>query len=900
MSLTDPEILEEFVVESVEHLTDVENQLLQIEEDGENIDDNLVNTVFRAVHSVKGVSGFLGFDNISSLAHRLENVLNLIRNRQLVPIKSIIDRMLSAADDLKKMIGDAEVSNEADISEHLSWLDEILASANTHTANAPFVPPAVTSAPPKPAPAEPTATAEDQQVSNEPTSPVLVNKKSTVVEKLTKPERVPLRPGTNPTENYIRVSVNTLDQMMNLAGELVLNRNRLLQFVGSCQDSRIESVSAGIDQVTSKLQEAVMQTRMQPVGTVFSRFRRIVRDLSAKLGKNCELDIEGSDVEVDKSVIEAIGDPLTHLIRNSVDHGVELPSVRAKRGKRTKARIRLAAYHQGGKVRIDIDDDGGGIDTKRLIESVVSRNLMTVEEAEELSEREAMELVFHPGLSTAAAVTELSGRGVGMDVVRTNIEKFGGSVEIESEHLQGTTIRIVLPLTLAIVPSLIVSFGKQFFAIPQVNIRELVRVPMEERNDRIKTIKGVEVLRLRGELLPLIRMAEALRLKDPPVPYDAKLEIQPTNIVILESGQTRYGLVVQNMEDSEEIVVKPLGRHLKSCPSYAGATILGDGHIALILDIAGIASKAHITSSKAKESEPDFDPKLERLDQQSLLLFANHPSEQFAIPMGLVSRIERVRADQVELIGNQEVIKYRDGILPLMRVEQAISSMPTEMNNKLNVIVIALAHREVGLVASEIRDIKDVAMNLDPASLPERGVMGTLVINKVATRILEILDMVRTVHPIWIPEQEFCTNSHRTGRTKKILFSEDSTFFRNYLGNYLIELGYDVVDVENGFIAWEYLLKHHDEVGLVLTDIEMPALNGFELCQRIRQTPNVQHLPVIALSALADDDALRRARQVGFDDYLVKVDRGKLCESIKQLMSKSNDHHCQVLELAEV
>ena len=922
MSATDPEILEEFVVESTEHLADVENQLLQIEKDGADIDSDLVNTVFRAVHSVKGVAGFLGFDKINTLSHRLENVLNLIRNRQLVPTKPIVDGMLNAADDLRNMIADAENSNDVDISDHVALLDKIAAMDSSDTSDSPPAEQPASSeseateqTTPQP-PSEsnettPTESAtqnvpENAEPANKPSAPVSASpdsvtaSKAPTVAKKKKSEGSTSKEGAKPTENYIRVSVGTLDQMMNLAGELVLNRNRLLQFVGSSKDTGIEAVSAGIDQITSELQEAVMQTRMQPVGSVFNRFRRIVRDLSAKLGKTCDLEIEGSDVEVDKSIIEAIGDPLTHLIRNSVDHGVELPDVRTDRGKKPTGRIRLAAYHQAGKVCIDIADDGGGIDTRKLIDTVVSKGVMSAEDANNLSKREAMELIFHPGLSTAAAITDVSGRGVGMDVVRTNIEKLGGSVEIESELHKGTTIRIVLPLTLAIIPSLIVSFGKQFFAIPQVNILELVRVPAKERTNRIGKIKGAEVLRLRGELLPLIRLGDALELNDLEEDKQVDEEKQPINVVILETGQTRYGLVVEDMDDSEEIVVKPLGRHLKACPSLAGATILGDGNIALILDIAGIASKSQVTASRDHENEIDGVLRSELIDHQTLLLFANHPSEQFAIPMDLVSRIERIRTDQIEIIGNQEAIQYRDGILPLLRVEQAISSTPAETDGKLNVIVFEVANREVGLVAPEIRDIKDVEMKLDPVTLRERGVMGSLVIDEVTTRILEILDFVRQVRPEWIPDEEADSAIAQEGVPEKILFSEDSPFFRKYVGEFLSDLGYDLVSVHDGSVAWEYLLDHHEEIGLVLTDIEMPELDGFELCKQIRENPTLRHLPVIALTTLANDDALQRGREVGFDDYLIKVDREKLCTSIKRLLGQSSKIETPEPELVEV
>ncbi|MGW8257841.1 MAG: chemotaxis protein CheA, partial [Thermoguttaceae bacterium] len=496
MPLDNDQLIAEFVVESREHLADIENQLLAIEAAGENIDVDLVNKVFRAVHSIKGAAGFFGFTTLGQLAHDSENVLNLIRNRQLVPDKANIDVLLRASDTLRNMLDKIDESNDVDILEHVTALQKIIVGNKAPDAaqsSAPAAPQAATPSPTSQNDTEPcTSQAESDPdvTAHSDNSAECDQSEQTATQKPDQPApQVDLQPERrNPkvpdrrsaetagrrstdvapqvsvaADANIRVSVSVLDSLMNLAGELVLARNQLLQTVDS-NDRGLDSVAARLDQVTSELQEAIMQTRMQAVGTVFGKFPRVVRDLSNQLGKQCRLILEGEDVELDKSVIESIGDPLTHLIRNSVDHGIEAPEVRANAGKSSQGTIVLRAFHQAGKVNITISDDGGGIDVAKLKDKAVRNGVITAEKAANLGDREALRLVFHPGLSMAEKVTAVSGRGVGMDVVKTNIEKLGGAVAIETTVGRGTTINIRLPLTLAIIPSLIVRSGGNRFA----------------------------------------------------------------------------------------------------------------------------------------------------------------------------------------------------------------------------------------------------------------------------------------------------------------------------------------------------------------------------------------------------------------------------------------------------
>jgi len=671
MSIEDDEILQGFIEESLEHLSDIENDLLAIEEGGADIDVELVNKVFRAAHSIKGGAGFMGLSVIQDLAHAAENVLGLIRSSKLIPNPDIINVLLLAADELQHLIEDVSNSNSVDISRHTSALNIIYEGGEAPPSGpkperaaavapppekaATVVPPPVAAAP-EPVSPEPEPLAEiDESLVDEAGDEEQAEEHeddldalSAVSSEATGTARVRRTSEPQKIDTSIRVTVSLLDQLMNLAGELVLSRNQLLQTITSGDVRNAEAVGQRIDLVTSELQEAIMLTRMQPIGNVFNKFPRVVRDLSKKLGKQIDLTIVGKDVELDKTIIEAINDPLTHLIRNSVDHGIEAPDDRRKKGKDIRGLIVLKAYHAAGQVVIEISDDGKGLDGNMLAEAAVKKGLITSDQAKVMSEKERINLILLPGFSTAKKVTDVSGRGVGMDVVKTNLDQLGGSIEIESEVGRGSTISIKLPLTLAIIPCQIVMTGGERYAIPQVNLEELLRIPAAKVKERVERVGDAEVVRLRGNLLPLIRMAEVFDIEPtyfdpvqeetrmdrrrniadrrskstplfkeedapPPEPRDNAHELQrkakerrlsassALNIVVVSTGAMKYGLIVDRLHDSEEIVIKPLGRHLQQCQGYAGATIMGDGRIALILDVSNIARMAGLTSLDGSE-----------------------------------------------------------------------------------------------------------------------------------------------------------------------------------------------------------------------------------------------------------------------------------------------------------
>lgn len=863
MSFDDPALLAEFVTESREHLADVEGQLLEIESGGADIDVDLVNKVFRAIHSIKGAAGFMGLTRINELSHALENVLGKMRTKELAPSSTIIDVMLKAADALSGLINDVENSNEVDVAHHIVLLNEINdGPSEAVTIEADTTPETI----------------------SKPEDHIPIHEATPIVEEKA-PVEAPTPSRTPHVESSIRVPVGVLDRLMNLAGELVLGRNQLLQTVSNVESSGMQAVAARMDQVTSELQEAIMQTRMQPIGNVFNKFPRVVRDLSAKLGKHCQVVMEGGEVEVDKTIIEAIGDPLTHMVRNSVDHGVEMPELRMKNGKEATGTITLRAYHQAGKVRIDICDDGGGIDTNRLKNKAVSKGIITAERAAQMSERDAVWLIFHPGFSTAEKISDVSGRGVGMDVVRTNIEKIGGAVDIETKLGTGTTVQITLPLTLAIIPSMLIRSNTRRFAIPQVNIVELVRVRASEANQRISKVKGAHVLRLRGALLPLVELDEVMNFHQ--AGTGLGFGDKARQIVVVESGQFRYGLVVDEIDDSEEIVVKPLGRHLKSCTCLAGATILGDGHVAPILDVSGIAAKSdlrtHEQETQKAESGEDSYQKGER---QSLLMFSNSPRDLFAIPMSLIARIERIRTEQIDTIGGQALLQYRGTSLPLLDVGEFIKAQPRPETQHVHVVVFQIQGREIGLIAADLNDILDIYVEIDGNTFREPGVAGSIVVEDKTVRVLDLYELALASHPKWF-EDKPKAHVHVEEEPYHILLVEDSSFFRKQAKEYLVSEGFHVVDVEDGQAGWDLLTSGEEHIDLVITDIEMPRMNGFELTRKIKTDPHLQVLPVIALTSLASDEDQQTGREAGVDDYQIKMNRERVMAATWRLLTQN-------------
>jgi len=542
--------------------------------------------------------------------------------------------------------------------------------------------------------------------------------------------------GSDKRADTIRVSLALLDKLMNLAGELVLGRNQMRQLLESSKQSGVKEVLQGLDLVTTELQENIMNTRMQPIRVLFDRMPRLVRDIAQRLGKRVELETSGGDVELDRSIVESIADPMTHMLRNALDHGLEDPQGRAVLGKSEVGRVWVSAYHECGRVVIEVRDDGRGIDPERVKEAAIARGAISREQAAALSEKDAIALIFEPGLSTADEISDLSGRGVGLDVVRTNIHDLGGQIDVVTAIGEGTTLRIHLPLTLAIIPSLIVSVSGERFAVPQVNVVEVVRLKSEA--EQVERIRSTEVLRLRGDLLPLVRLASCLAI---PVVEEPKRK--RANVVVLRSGSHLFGLVVDELHDNEEIVVKPVSAHLADCGWYAGATILGDGRVAMILDTIGIAKRAQIrfeqvADERARRASAEATPAMRVAKRRSLVVFANSVDERFAVPLADLLRLERVDKSAVEWVGEKPFLKHRGRAIPLVHLEDVLPVGGDSAEcDEFFVLIPRLAGVEAGIVAARIVDTLESDAQPDATQLHAPGLLGSAIVDDRLTLFLD-------------------------------------------------------------------------------------------------------------------------------------------------------------------
>jgi two-component system chemotaxis sensor kinase CheA len=896
VEFADADLIAEFVVESQEGLAGIEQQMLTIEAGGFDVDLELINSVFRTMHSIKGTAGFLGLTTIGTLAHGLEEVLNHMRNREIVSSTELVSQVLEAADFMKGLIDAAETSNNADVAPFVDRLrrfrpaaaspakeDEISQSTGD-----------VSQSQPEPTPAaaplsdavrefliecyenlevmdrdlmaleqEPTAknllrgifrtmhtikggagflglsrleqlahAAESLlgklrdgalPISSEvigvllttvdkcraglklletqgndvgfeceidvkqllaaercesatkayaasidkidpdriakpnssalksPKSVVTMASTSRIAETESKPDAVAKvtdiaeKPAISAGDSTIRVDVALLDKLMTRVGELVLARNQILQHAGRIDDAEFISTAQRLNLITTELQEGVMKTRMQPIGNVWAKFPRVVRDLASQLGKQVRIEMEGKETELDKTIVEAIKDPLTHLVRNSVDHGIESPEARRVAGKVEEGCLLLRAYHEGGQVNIEITDDGAGLNLDRIRKKAVEKGLIGAEQAARMSEREATQLILLPGFSTAEQVTSVSGRGVGMDVVKTNIEKIGGTLDVQSRAGQGTTVNIKIPLTLAIIPALIITNDGDRYAIPQASLLELVRLDENESKDGIEYIHGAPVYRLRGKLLPLVYLSERLGLSsDAYSCRQARADGDSVNIVVLRADERQFGLIVDKVNDTEEIVVKPLGKQLKGIAEYAGSTIMGDGGVALILDVKGLAVATGL-NAELHRRVADVERAAVVRNLQTVLIVDVGDKRRFALPTSMIDRLERISTSIIEQAGGQEVIQYRGAVLPILRLAEVLDGdvAASASDEELQIIVYRDELFGFGLAVNRIVDIAEAELPPSKATPKDGFALGSIVVQGHVTDVLKLSEIGR-------------------------------------------------------------------------------------------------------------------------------------------------------------
>ncbi|UDY24091.1 chemotaxis protein CheW [Nocardioides sp. Kera G14] len=740
----DAEIIAEFLVESHENLDQLDQDLVDLEQHPASRE--LLSSIFRTIHTIKGTSGFLAFGRLERLTHVGETLLSKLRDGEMTITPVIGDALLTMVDTVRALLDviertGADSDPAVDVDPVAARIQAILdgevdvragAVASAITAGEPgrsaaeaTDSPAVKPEPePEPEPAEPDAEPEP-----EPAEPAEAEWDGVERRSAEPAEEADGSERRSAVDSSIRVDVDLLDNLMQLVGELVLTRNQILQRANGNDDVELVRASQRLDLVASELQESVMKTRMQPIGQVWSKMPRMVRDLSHQLGREVDLQMDGHETELDRSLLEALKGPLTHLVRNSMDHGIELPADRVAAGKPRMGKLLLRAFHESGQVVVEITDDGKGINPQKIADVAVERGLITRDQASRMDSKEIVNLIFRPGFSTAAEVTNVSGRGVGMDVVRTNIERIGGSVDVISEVGKGSTVRVRIPLTLAIIPALIVGEGEERYAIPQANLVELVRIEGENLARDVEELAGGPVLRLRGRLLPLVSLTEALGGPRP--------ETDALTVVVLQSDDIRFGLCVSEVHDTQEIVVKPIGRQLKSLTMYAGAAIMGDGRVALILDVSGVADTQKIGAVQSDLVEPKSkDDDAEGM--AALLVLEVSAGRRAALPLSSVARLEEFSLDRIERSGGFEVVQYRDGILPLVRLASAIGLPDTSTHSEqLSVVVHELDNRSVGIVIDRVLDVVDT--HIVPTETGRRpGVTGSAIVQEHVTDLVDL------------------------------------------------------------------------------------------------------------------------------------------------------------------
>ena len=915
------QLINDLLIESFEGLDGFDRDLLVLESGSSH--PEILNRIFRVIHTIKGTAGCLGLQKIEKVAHVGENLLSLLRENQLAVTGEIISTLLAYADVLREMLRCLEANRTEGDKDYTDLLNRLVALQNPTAepaksaaafpaAPVPGKPATKESAPasqgwgmfddhpsPEPAPASaapapvpPAATGNGWGLFGDEAQPAAVHEavSPAAPPPPNPPTAAPAASSAPPagepaargsiSESAIRVDVGQLDRLMNLVGELVLARNQIAQHITGSRDSGLLAVAQRLNLITSELQEGVMKTRMQPIDSVLSRFPRIVRDVAGELGKQVRLELAGRQTELDRTIIESIKDPLTHVVRNSIDHGIETPERRVAAGKAATGLLFIRAYHEGGQVNIEIADDGGGINTDRVKQKALDKGLITPEQAARMTDREACALIFLPGLSTAEKITNVSGRGVGMDVVKTNIERIGGSVDIQSDPGQGATIKFKIPLTLAIIPALVVTSGGERFAIPQVSLLELVRVDGASGQTGIERIFDAPVYRLRGKLLPLVylnqtlagdgghqpagdgcshpshsgdtgevflkardahrawvgrlrqvldgrktmtieeagshrlcllgkwiyseglkdygdlaevraleqaheqfhnRVREIVALKNANESAKAEerlleltalsarvldclvnaekrvLESQSVNIVVLQADGRQFGLVVDAVNDTQEIVVKPLGKQLKSITCFAGATIMGDGRVALILDVLGLAQHAAVLAESrgmTAAAEMQSDGKALN-DRQTLLVFEAGLNSRFAMPLSQAARLEEFPRPKIEHCGNRPVVQYRGSILPLIDVAEQLgrSAVVPDGDGPLQVVVFAENGRSVGLVVGQIIDIVEESVTAQRHGQAP-GILGSALVSGRVTDLLNVREVIEGASPAFFSAAE--------------------------------------------------------------------------------------------------------------------------------------------------
>ncbi|WGL59129.1 chemotaxis protein CheW [Pigmentibacter sp. JX0631] len=932
---------QEYIEECQEMLERISSSLNEIQKNG--LQEELLASIYRDIHTIKGSAQLFGFLRIGQFAHALETCLDPVRKEKLPFSKELIDCIFTGIDfmqiallSIKSIKKEPEQSKELDklliqffnsiemnfiktqplIKEVLLIADkpqtlgnninltervgQVSSNKGENTGFGFFGDdlPKVDSGNvnlKKSSGSDLQIAKKEEQIQKNSQNTITSNENKEI-------KKVVVEDNVNET---IRVQVVLLNSLMNLVGELVLIRNQLLQHAKENDENQeFLKMSQRLNILTAELQTEVMKTRMQPIGNILTVYSRVVRDLSRELDKKIELQLHGVETELDKTVIEAVKDPLMHIVRNAIDHGIETIEERKKLGKKETALIQIKAYNENGLVIIEVIDDGKGLDIKRIGEKAVEKGFATIEQLAKMTEKEIQMFIFYPGFSTAATVSNISGRGVGMDVVKTNIEKIGGIVDLFSTQGQGTTVVIKIPLSLAILPALIVKANEQKFAIPQTKLVELIMIDGTEQNsEKIESLQGNMVFRLRGKLIPIISLSEVLFSKKVDLSI---IEKSIANVVILNADNFLFGLIVDDIDDSADIVVKPLTQFLKELKVFSGASIMGDGTVALTLDVLGIAARAHISLENSEEKKATLiKSKISNYyhhDSSEYLLIDVGAPGHYAVPLTLVNRIEEFEQTAFEFSGEQKVIRYRESLLPIFSLPQFLN-LQFEMPNKIEttripIIVVKKGQNFYGIEVNAVHDIIEVTSKINQSIKDRLGILGTITTDNNIIVVADILNMIEIlkekiqVGHVKKPDeindevQEKDLKSQRINC--RILYAEDSSFFRNYVKTVLEDAGFIVDTAFDGANALEILEKApKNHYCFVLSDIEMPQMDGLELARRVKGNNSLSHLPMMAITTKFGSKDIEEGKKAGFLNYMEKLNAEKMVKEIDKIVLKT-------------
>jgi two-component system chemotaxis sensor kinase CheA len=875
------ELLKDFLTETTEHIEGAETQLVHFERNPS--DASLITSIFRLVHTIKGTSSFLGLERLERVGHAAESVMGMLRDG-VPPTQHSVTLILAAIDRIKTIIeeigahgseppgDDSEIINALEAYYAAGSEAAATASAGAHTSVAP-------------APVEVAAPVAVAVVASAPAAPIAVEKAPEPVAAIkeaakSEPAAAPqskegrAQGGSTANQESIRVSVDTIERMMQLVSELVLSRNQLLELARHREDDAIKTPLQHLSTLTSDLQDAVMRARMQPVGRIYANLPRLVRELSTSLGKSIDLITEGADTELDRQLIEVIRDPLTHLIRNCADHGIERPDERLAKGKPERGEIRVSAAHEAGQITIDIADDGKGLDTERIKKKILSQGLATEQDLRNMSNEEIYRYIFEPGFSTAQVVSNVSGRGVGMDVVRSNIEAIGGSVTLSSAEGKGSRFSLRIPLTLAIAPALIIEVAGQRFALPQTSVVEAVSLG-KNYNDLIQNVQNALVLKLREEVIPAVELRDVVGLG-----AGASNEESDKLAVVMRVGTDSFCIIVDGVADIQEIVVKPLSASLSHLKVFSGHTILGDGSVVLILDPSGIGANLGIEKSTEKKRDQARDQNA--AERRRLVMFRAGPGAPKVLPLSLVSRIEMVETSRIESSDGRLMVLLQGRLMPIVPISSHIDmSQPS-----YPVLVVATENRSIGLMAEEIVDILEEKLEIQLASTNSE-LVGSAEIRGEAVELIDVSHFIRMADP---PGKSNST-------PQRLLFASDDQLVRDMLCPAISAAGYNLV-VATIPADIQELVNQMSSYDAVILDSDAPALSSPLFLRAFKDRKDAARTPAIGLSRNPNNRSSRSATENGMIALLSKHDRHALLETLAYALDAAADAKAAGVELA--